>query len=944
MSRNKGKREITYALAGAHENAGHSLGVNSLVYSSSSKTLFSAGRDGVVASWGPTEDHFNSQDRQLDEYDTQYNTFEDIDNFVKQNSNNENEILSLEYNIRKGLDSLPADSQSNYQLKTSMAIHTNWINDIKLLKDNVTLATCSSDLMVKLYNAKAQTVHTLGHHDDYVKSLALGHNLVSGGLDKKVNVWDIQKSSVVSSYHHSGDRGSVYALDAKNDIIISGGPDNLVKLFDARDMKRPVRSFVGHHDNVRSLALKNNYFLSGSSDSTIKLWCLRTNRILRNFDTHNSSVISLYADGGNEERFDSFYSGDTSGCLLKTDLLNCNYDMADELGSNATFFHNKMNENLGITTLVSQMPNSECGVLSIAVGDNRVWTSSAGKSKSVQGKDNCFISSWSIPLTNKLVLYQGIKFSKNMALLKKNENEIESIDGNGDELFDLVSQLSHDTKGYDHLKNIDGILVEDSSFLTYFLSSSGGASSEFILDAASSPSISDDDDETNLLSVKNRKNKLEILYETFPPNSIRLVPFNEYPINEIIGYNGLIKARLLNDRRHVMTMDSAGKIRLWDIIQCKALDTTYECSSDDEFDIIIQQHQTFETLPIWCKVQVMSGKLFISLSESAFINTEIYADEVLKNYPDCHYKPTEEEDESLRFNIGKVVLKSLLHDFVKYELAEDAKFRETKKGLPQPRKPRTTSVASEVSLPKSDAEEKTKKRNFFSRQKSNDISTPTPANVTSTSLASQSTNGARRDSEESITDTKSLITSIRNRYESFESTSLVSAPDSEVPYLNLPEQLTLLITESTGNSRVEIFQTALGLRKNDPSLYGKLEDFLPDWVGNAILLNKYPTRDLVKVGFVLLPDPDDKDLPEAKGAATRLTAYNMLRVKKILGFIVERFDPAVSEGKRPEEWLQISCKGELLPLTMTLSTVKARIWKNSGDVELVYRIKREKEA
>ncbi|GMF02291.1 unnamed protein product [[Candida] boidinii] len=68
----------------------------------------------------------------------------------------------------------------------------------------------------------------------------------------------------------------------------------------------------------------------------------------------------------------------------------------------------------------------------------------------------------------------------------------------------------------------------------------------------------------------------------------------------------------------------------------------------------------------------------------------------------------------------------------------------------------------------------------------------------------------------------------------------------------------------------------------------------------------------------------------------------MLRVSKVLEFTTERFtDPTIEMLNHVpvEDWLEITCRDKILPLHMTLATVKARIWKSNSDVELCYRRK-----
>ncbi|GMF70497.1 unnamed protein product [[Candida] boidinii] len=154
-----------------------------------------------------------------------------------------------------------------------------------------------------------------------------------------------------------------------------------------------------------------------------------------------------------------------------------------------------------------------------------------------------------------------------------------------------------------------------------------------------------------------------------------------------------------------------------------------------------------------------------------------------------------------------------------------------------------------------------------------------------------------------------------------------------------------------------------------------LEKNLPVWISKFLLLNKFNSHPITKIGFIVKPDTNQttsvissagnphghshthangggggaakkhqgvKPLPNLTNPGTRLNAHSMLRVSKVLEFTTERFtDPTIEMLNHVpvEDWLEITCRDKILPLHMTLATVKARIWKSNSDVELCYRRK-----
>ncbi|ODV66158.1 WD40 repeat-like protein [Hyphopichia burtonii NRRL Y-1933] len=189
-----------------------------------------------------------------------------------------------------------------------------------------------------------------------------------------------------------------------------------------------------------------------------------------------------------------------------------------------------------------------------------------------------------------------------------------------------------------------------------------------------------------------------------------------------------------------------------------------------------------------------------------------------------------------------------------------------------------------------------------------------------------------------------------------------------IPQDLLPSNLLIIIFENSselGNYRdVCSFHyedlTKLNYNSPNPStktLIHDLRNHLPKWIGQPILYDLFPSKECPKIAFQLY-EIDYAHLPPNKkiGGKTqrkikklpvlessiKLTSHNMLRVSKILTYLTEKFDTRTSEmkdHKNPTEWLVLECKGEELPNSMTLQTIKTKIWKSSSDIELKFRRK-----
>jgi len=60
-----------------------------------------------------------------------------------------------------------------------------------------------------------------------------------------------------------------------------------------------------------------------------------------------------------------------------------------------------------------------------------------------------------------------------------------------------------------------------------------------------------------------------------------------------------------------------------------------------------------------------------------------------------------------------------------------------------------------------------------------------------------------------------------------------------------------------------------------------------------------------------------------------------------LAYVAERIEAAPEkpdpDALRPEEYLDLYCYDQKLPITMTLATLRAHVWKGGADVMLYYK-------
>ncbi|XP_060517418.1 katanin p80 WD40 repeat-containing subunit B1 [Cylas formicarius] len=177
-------------------------------------------------------------------------------------------------------------------------------------------------------------------HNANVNCLALGHKsgrvMVTGGDDKKVNLWAVGKESCFMSLSGhltpiecvqfnqleelvcAGSRAGalkVWDLEAAKlvrtlnghkqkikctdfhpygDLLTSGSSDSSIKLWDTRK-KGVIYTYNGHQGTVNNIKFSpdGQWLASGGDDATVKIWDLRVGRVLKDFSDHLNAVTCV---------------------------------------------------------------------------------------------------------------------------------------------------------------------------------------------------------------------------------------------------------------------------------------------------------------------------------------------------------------------------------------------------------------------------------------------------------------------------------------------------------------------------------------------------------------------------------------------------------------------------------------------------------------------------
>ena len=123
-------------------------------------------------------------------------------------------------------------------------------------------------------------------------------------------------------------------------------------------------------------------------------------------------------------------------------------------------------------------------------------------------------------------------------------------------------------------------------------------------------------------------------------------PLRKQPDDVIAGRSGLVRCLLLNDRQHVLSVDTDGEVAAWDIIRgvcvgrfstadvAAALDlergvkaaTAVRKHSQEVLELVKERVEGETMVITWCQVDTKIGSLVVHLEEGRVFDAEVYAD------------------------------------------------------------------------------------------------------------------------------------------------------------------------------------------------------------------------------------------------------------------------------------------------------------------------------
>jgi len=135
-------------------------------------------------------------------------------------------------------------------------------------------------------------------HGGTVNCLHIGRRsggvLVTGGDDKKVNLWSVGKPNAIMSLSGHTSAVECVSFDSAERTVIAGSAGGTLKMWDL-EHGRVARTLTGHRSNCVAVQWHpyGEFFASGSVDTNLKIWDIRRRACIQTYRGHSRAVCQI---------------------------------------------------------------------------------------------------------------------------------------------------------------------------------------------------------------------------------------------------------------------------------------------------------------------------------------------------------------------------------------------------------------------------------------------------------------------------------------------------------------------------------------------------------------------------------------------------------------------------------------------------------------------------
>jgi WD40 repeat protein len=178
--------------------------------------------------------------------------------------------------------------------------HSDIILDLAFSPDGKTLATCSYDTQVKLWDvASGKLLHTLKDHSDAVYGVAFhpqGKMLATCAADRTVKVWDVASAKLLFTFSESTDWNYAVAWRPNGKQLAAAGVDKSIRVWDVNDQGGKIAHAVFAHEGpVTKLiySADSGTLYSLGQDRVVKAWNAERMVEKKVYDRQSETVLSM---------------------------------------------------------------------------------------------------------------------------------------------------------------------------------------------------------------------------------------------------------------------------------------------------------------------------------------------------------------------------------------------------------------------------------------------------------------------------------------------------------------------------------------------------------------------------------------------------------------------------------------------------------------------------